>query len=129
MKKDWHHLDKFRGHQPPYISPDGATYGAFQIKHNGTLLNIIATDGLLDSPDQAGEWEHVSVHAYDPVFKRRRIPKWEEMCFIKELFWDDDEVVMQLHPAKKDYVNVHECVLHLWRPKQGEIPTPPKICV
>ena len=38
---------------------------------------------------------------------------------------EDDEVVMQLHPAKKDYINNHPCCLHLWKPEKEEIPLPP----
>lgn len=65
-------------------------------------------------------WEHVSVSL--PL----RCPTWEEMSFIKSVFWDCDDVVMQLHPAKKDYVNNHPYCLHLWRPLRHKIPTPPK---
>lgn len=128
MKPNWKHLDKYRGQEPPYKSPPGATYGAFQIPFNGVLLRIIATNGAV--PDlKIDEWEHVSIHAFDPVFKKVRCPKWDEMCFIKDLFWNDDEAVMQYHPAKSDYVNVHDHVLHLWRNKKVSFPMPPKICV
>ncbi len=51
------------------------------------------------------------------------------MCFIKDLFWDEDDVVVQYHPAKSDYVNNHQYTLHLWRPTEGEMPTPPSIMV
>lgn len=128
MKKDWKHLDKYRGHESPFTSPDGATYGAFRIKHNGVYLNVIATDGCEENGEY-GQWEHVSIHVFDAFFNKRRIPNWGEMCFIKELFWEDDEVVMQLHPAKKDWISIHDCVLHLWKPKKTEIPVPPKLCV
>lgn len=128
MKPDWSHLDKYRTQEPPYLSEPGATYGAFVIPINGTHLRVIATDGD-ESGDATGQWEHVSTHAYDPVFKTVRTPKWEEMCAVKELFWEDNEVVLQYHPAKSDYVNIHHHVLHLWRPKQQQIPTPPIACV
>lgn len=59
-------------------------------------------------------WEHVSIALY-----ARRLPTWEEMCFIKELFWEDDEEVVQIHPKKGDYVNMIEA-LHLWRPANGD---------
>jgi hypothetical protein len=124
MKKDWSHLDKYRQQLPPRTSPNGATYGLFSVKHNGVLLNIVASDA-----DGEIEWEHVSVHVLDPVFRKQRIPNWLEMCFVKELFWDDDEVVVQFHPAKKDWISVHDAVLHLWRSKTQAFPTPPKVCV
>ena len=51
------------------------------------------------------------------------------MCKIKELFFEDEEVVMQLHPKKSEYVNNHEHCLHLWRPIDSEIPIPNSILV
>ena len=75
----------------------------------------------------AGEgWEHVSVSipSYD------RCPTWEEMCFVKDQFWNDPEdVVIQYHPAKKDYVSQHEFCLHLWRKKNQNFETPPSVLV
>lgn len=68
--------------------------------------------------DGAG-WEHVSVSLPD------RCPTWEELCAVKNLFWDEDDCVMQLHPPKSDYVNNHSYCLHLWRPIGIEIPVPP----
>jgi len=65
-------------------------------------------------------WEHTSVHS------EKGIPSWQEMCFIKDLFWNDSETVIQYHPARSDYVNIHPHVLHLWRPTDVEIPMPPK---
>lgn len=128
MKLIWSHLDKFRQQDGSEFSTrKGDTFGAFQVPFNGSVLRIIATDG--EGIPKLEKWEHVSVHAYDPVFKKQRIPKWEEMCFVKSLFWNDDEVVMQLHVASKDHINIHDCVLHLWRPKETQIPLPPKYCV
>lgn len=66
-------------------------------------------------------WEHVSVSG-------RRTPSWDEMCFIKSLFWDDEECVVQYHPPKSDYVNMAKTCLHLWKYK-GDMPRPPKIMV
>ena len=72
---------------------------------------------------RGGGWDHVSVSFHD------RCPTWDEMCYIKDLFFEAGECVMQLHPAKKDYINMHPYVLHLWRPQQSEIPMPPKAFV
>lgn len=68
-------------------------------------------------------WEHVSVST--PV----RTPTWAEMCQVKATFWDDEDVVMQLHPPKSEWVNCHEYCLHLWRPIGIAIPRPPSITV
>ena len=63
--------------------------------------------------------EHVSVSPYN----RNRVPTWEEMCRIKDLFFREDEMVVQIHPAAERYVhgvNGLDNVLHLWRPKDGD---------
>ena len=48
---------------------------------------------------------------------------------MKEIFFKDDEVCFQLHPKKDDYVNMHEHCLHIWKPINVEIPTPPSVMV
>ena len=65
------------------------------------VLNVQASDG--------GGWEHVSVST--PI----RCPTWEEMSYIKNLFWDDTDFVVQMHVPKEDWVSFHEYCLHLWR--------------
>ena len=84
----------------------------------GWRLALVCSDGL--------EWEHVSVHAYRHKGGQLRTPTWREMVYVKGLCWDEEDVVMQLHPRASEYVNVHVHVLHLWRPLTGEIPTPPR---
>ncbi|MDD2960015.1 MAG: hypothetical protein PHR92_16140 [Lachnospiraceae bacterium] len=64
-------------------------------------------------------WEHVS------VCPRNRTPNWDEMCAVKDIFWREDETVVQFHPAKSEYVNIMDNCLHLWRPIKGEIVVPP----
>ena len=48
---------------------------------------------------------------------------------MKDIFWRDDEVCMQLHPAKEDYVNNMRFCLHIWKPINQEIPKPPNTMV
>ncbi|TYL73912.1 DUF7694 domain-containing protein [Bradyrhizobium cytisi] len=64
-------------------------------------------------------WEHVSVST------PRRSPNWDEMCLVKDLFWDQEECVIQLHPPRSQYVNNSRYCLHLWRPTRQVIPMPP----
>ncbi len=90
--------------------------GAFRLNINGELLRVIASDG-------AG-WQHVSVSKDG---NPNRVPNWEHMCRVKELFFGEDVWVMQFHPAKADYVNNHPGCLHLWRPTEAVMPTPPSI--
>jgi hypothetical protein len=103
--------------------------GAFHVEspEPGWTLALIASDGseVPDVPDW--QWEHVSVHAYNN--SRLRTPTWKEMSYVKRLCWDAEDVVVQFHPRESEYVNCHPHVLHLWRPKHQEIPTPPSILV
>ena len=71
-----------------------------------------------------GGWDHVSV---SPI--KRNVPSWDEMCRVKDMFWNEDEVVVQYHPRKSDYVNICKNCLHLWKPLESDMPTPPKIYV
>lgn len=64
-------------------------------------LKCIASDGE--------GWEHVSVSL------NHRTPRWNEMCYIKDLFWDEEDWVIQFHPAKDNNINLHPHCLHLWR--------------
>lgn len=97
-------------------STDGNN-GAFVLPspEPGWMLLLICSDGL--------GWEHVSVHAVRET--KSRVPTWKEMQFVKQTCWDDEDVVMQLHPRQSEYVNRHPSVLHLWRPLAEAIPTPP----
>lgn len=68
-------------------------------------------------------WDHVSASLSN------RCPTWEEMCIVKDVFFNEDECVVQYHPSKADYVNRHPYCLHLWKPQDQEIPMPPKFMV
>jgi hypothetical protein len=103
--------------------------GAFSIEspEPGWRLFLICSDGSQE-PDVADwQWEHVSVHASNGA--RLRTPTWKEMAYVKRLCWDGEDVVVQFHPRESEYVNCHPHVLHLWRPKNAEIPTPPALLV
>lgn len=94
-------------------------FGAFFIQGPcGARLKIVASGAMPESE----MWEHVSVST------ERRCPNWIEMCFIKDLFWDEEETVVQFHPPKSEYVNVHQFCLHLWKPPFPVI-LPPSILV
>lgn len=115
--------------------------GAFHVEspEPGWRLALICSDGSEAPHEPTWQWEHVSVHAYreqrievvgllgrgsKPGMKMRT-PTWKEMTFVKALCWDDEDVVIQFHPRKSEYVNNHPHVLHLWRPTHATIPTPP----
>lgn len=101
-----------------HVISKGADGGMGEIYQAGKpFASVIWSNG--------GGWEHVSICPY----KRTRVPSWDEMCRLKEMFFYEDEVVVQYHPAKDEYVNNVSNCLHLWRPINVEMPTPPSIMV
>ena len=73
-----------------------------------------------------GGWEHVSIN------DKKITPSWEDMCKLKDIFWNEDETVVQYHPAKSDYVNNLQHCLHLWKPIEkysGKLPIPDSLLV
>lgn len=86
--------------------------GVFKIPFEGRELYVVASHG--------GNWNHVSVSL------ENRCPNWREMCFIKDLFFNPEDCVIQYHPPKSVYINIHKYVLHLWQPKNEIIPMPPE---
>ena len=67
------------------------------------------------------DYDHISV----TLPNKERCPKWNEMCAIKDLFFHREETVIQYHPAEKDYIDIHQYCLHLWRPQKETIPVSP----
>ena len=92
--------------------------------HNHITESIGAKGALMELPTgvrcslvvgwNEGGWEHVSIELF-----ARRLPTWDEMNLIKDIFWEDEEEVVQIHPKKSHYVNLTEA-LHLWRPVNGD---------
>ena len=79
------------------------------------IIRVIASDGE--------GWEHVSVSL------ENRCPTWDEMCIIKDIFWDNTDCVIQYHPPKSEYVNHHPFCLHLWRKIGSEFELPPSYMI
>jgi hypothetical protein len=120
MKNDLSKIEKYRVKDGPFTSKESdGPNGHFIIPSKYSRLFVIASNG--------GGWEHVSAHAMKDG--KQRIPTWDDMCLLKSLFWEKDEVVIQYHPPEKQYINVHKYVLHLWKPIGIVIPTPPLIMV
>lgn len=105
-------IEQYRRVHPTLGRSEGM-YGYFRIGN----LHVISS-GLASNDCKHGDWEHVSVSCED------RCPTWEEMQRVKELFWRDDETVIQFHPPKSEYVNHHQYCLHLWKPPYSvELPS------
>ena len=116
MKEVSEKLEQFRNKKVELL-----LHGCNGDKYNG-IFNIPLPSGEVAGVviSNGDGWEHVSVSM------KGRCPRWQEMCYIKSLFWDDEEVVIQYHPKKSEYVNLHPYCLHLWKPIGIDIPTPPK---
>ena len=141
MKASLSHLDPYRVPHPfGGNSPRGATWGAFQIPHVDQWLrsqfrayyNVLASDGEAHPDGSPGsEWDHVSVHVRKTKSGKlvNSTPTWEDMEYIRGLFFEDDETVMQLSVPRADHISHHDHVLHLWKPLKSAIPVPPKSLV
>ena len=116
MRKQPHKkAEKYRIKAGEYKSPDNANFGAFRIPTKKGVLRIIVSDGF--------GWDHVSVSLSN------RTPTWNEMCFVKDLFFEEEETVIQYHPPRSKYINDGEYVLHMWRPQKIKIELPPLFMV
>lgn len=110
-------LEELKNTSNLLIKQTGYYGGAGEIYQGGKpFATVIWSNGM--------GWDHVSIAPYN----RKKTPTWDEMCRVKDMFFHDDETVVQYHPAKANYVNIMENCLHLWRPHEG-IAIPPMICV
>ena len=114
-------LNKHRVKTGFYASNDDDKFGFFFIKYKLSKIPLKVMSSEFGSNQT--DWEHVSVSLPN------RCPTWDEMCFIKDLFWEDDQTVVQFHPPKSEYVNNHKYCLHLWRNTKNETETPSSILV
>lgn len=102
-----------------YKNVDTGTF----MKMKMEVHSIKGSDKALVCVSRGLGWEHLSVS-----FKNK-IPSWEVMQEMKEMFFEDTEDAFQYHPTKDDYINNNEYTLHIWRPLEIEIPKPPHITV
>lgn len=88
--------------------PDGAS---FLVKIGKAQLQVICSIG--------DGWDHVSVAL------RHRLPRYKEMVTIKRMFFCGDETAVEYHMPESEHINIHPFCLHLWRPQEEPLPTPP----
>lgn len=92
---------------------------------NNGLFMVPTFDGKVEltviASDEGG-WDHVSVSVAKPS---SRIPSWGEMEYIKRMFWDPEDVVLQFHPPRKKYINKCKYCLHMWRKTGVDNELPP----
>ena len=121
---DWTFLNQHR----TQAGPPGAWWNQHTIGFNGAFMFAVRGEAraVCCLASDGHGWQHVSVS-----FGRNssKTPSWEIMCWVKRLFWEPEDIVMQLHPAESQYVNQHPGCLHLWRPLEEKIPLPPAVMV
>lgn len=61
-------------------------------------------------------YEHVSV---SPM-RKYRMPSWDDMARLKDIFFEKEEEAYQIMPRSSEYVNIMQNCLHLWRPANGK---------
>jgi len=106
------------------MGPRNKADGAYEIPHhliNEYIFIIVFSDAL--------GWEHLSVSMQKQINNRQRkaverTPTWAEMCFLKDVFWNPEEAVIQIHPPLSDHISNHNYCLHLWRAKDQVQPLP-----
>lgn len=91
--------------------PDEDIQGAFLIPYADAQLQVMCGCGE--------DWDHVSVSV------KGRCPTWDEMHWIRGLFFEPGETVIQIDPPKDHYINYHKHTLHMWRHWRQEILLPP----
>lgn len=116
--------EQYRYKKHPLLQDVDGNNGFFVIPHYkiaGYFFQVVLSDGM--------GWEHVSVSLASKNRKVDRCPTWDEMCFIKDMFFYDTERVVQYHPPRSEYVSNHPYCLHLWRPTNKDLPFPDPIMV
>ena len=60
-------------------------------------------------------WLHVSFS------RREKLPDWEDVRAVKDLFIGKYEEALQVFPPQNEYVNVHPRTLHRWHCIDGRL--------
>jgi hypothetical protein len=115
---DWNFVNRHRVTTGMFASSaaDGCN-GFFCLILDSRKIKVIASD--------TDGWQHVSVS----IEGSDHTPSWSIMCQVKDMFFDSNDWVMQLHPPKENNISNHPGCLHLWRPTESQIPIPPAIMV
>lgn len=82
--------------------------GAFA--HENGLCVIVSAAVELDGK----RWLHVSCS------RRSRLPSWDDVVAVKNLFVGTDKLAVQVLPPMSRYINIHPNVLHLWHCLDGD---------
>jgi len=118
-------MERARHLLPDLDDAGSGPQGAFRIAPFGMRLNIIASDGRdwIEAGLPLPIWEHVSVSLAN------RTPTWREMEWVRDQFWEPDELVVQFSVPREQHVSWNDFTLHMWKPLGVVIPLPPSITV
>jgi hypothetical protein len=72
--------------------------------------------GVSEATEKDGRrWRHVSAS------KPKRVPNYEEMCLVKNIFVGEEAEAYQVGAPKSHHVNLHPYCLHWWMPVDGPV--------
>ena len=81
----------------------------FRYRDGGQLIATIE-----DAFPDKSVWLHISF-SYPT-----RLPKWDELVAVKNIFLGKKRLAIQLLPQEEDYVNIHQNTLHLYTRLDGD---------
>lgn len=85
--------------------PDGIFY-----EYRTGLRALVSVAREKDGRD----WVHLSLS------RPNRMPTYEDMCLVKDLFIGENELAIQVFVPKDRHVNLHPNCLHLWHCLDGD---------
>ena len=108
-------MTQLRDMQPPRLrrpvpddwTPLASPAPALGWIHPDGVKVLLSTDRIADG----SWWLHVSLSRAD------RLPSWDEIRLVKDLFVGRNRAAVQVLPPDRDYVNLHRYCLHLWSPE------------
>ncbi len=68
----------------------------------------------LEPHDDGCEWLHLSISGKGVISGMDRIPTYSELAEAKEVFLGTHSKAVMVLPPRKEWVNIHPCVLHLF---------------
>ena len=91
------------------ISMNSPLYGIKAYLRNDQLQVLFSYINMEGKP-----WLHVSLS------RPKKIPSYEDMYCVKQIFIGDDLQAVQIFPKKEKHLNINEYVLHLWCALEGD---------
>lgn len=97
--------------QPPLVLPADwrrePNFGPAAHYESGGGMRVLITKEMHED-EKVRVWVHLSVS------RPTRLPSWEDLKQVKDLFIGRDKMAFQALPPASEYVNVHQNCLHLW---------------